>query len=347
MEIIIKITYSKYNMNKIKPIYNVSHEDFCNICLKKNKQSIDIFTYFLLIENNYPEISNLLKMFKNKKKIKMLNEYVFKSPFIKQNIKDKILRIFCKAQKIYHAFSRFVFIYKFKKATYYDNNDDFFYNNLAQFPAEQKITLLHRNKKYIFRLTDIMRIWRNSLTHSEELFPDIQDLKNPFTNIIFKKHNLYNIYFKMFFSTFKIPILIQEFFQCQFQKRDFSIKFSIILKDIAIKNYIDNAPQDDLIEDIQEICKQYYSGERDLIFSIKEKDFSRVIERMKVYIHMFLIIEYSQNTKIKNYCKKIFSKEIDEFFKLNQTWFINFFDHSLLIIPDEAKLKKILRKILF
>ena len=125
-----------------------------------------------------------------------------------------------------------------------------------------------------------MQCWRKTLTHSEDLFPTILNLKNPYTNIPFTKCNLYNMYFKIYFSTFQIPFLIQEFFNLNFNKKHFSTKFSIILKDIAIINYVDSyATIRELSEDIVTMFNEYYVGKKDLDFNLSQK---RTTELMKI-----------------------------------------------------------------
>ena len=51
-------------------------------------------------------------------------------------------------------------------------------------------------------------MWVKALKHSDGLFPQPIYLKNPYTSNIFKIHNLYNIYFALFNSSFHIHPLI-------------------------------------------------------------------------------------------------------------------------------------------
>ena len=216
----------------------------------------NLFFYILKKINNYEELNPYLDVFIKKNsaiignytvglpkwqqsKFQILQFYIING-FLNHEQKEHIWDLFNKAQKIYLGFVKFAFLYRFKKASLFEMNKDLFYNSLDKFPENQKITILHKNKKYIFRLTDLIQCWRKALTNSEDLFPTILDLKNPYTNLPIKKYNLYNIYFKMHFSTLQNHFLIQEFFNLNFNKKHFATKFSIILKDIAIINYIDS-----------------------------------------------------------------------------------------------------------
>ena len=282
-------------------------------------------------------------------KFQILQFYIING-FLNHEQKEHIWDLFNKAQKIYLGFVKFAFLYRFKKSSFVEMKKDLFYNSLDQFPLSQKIIILHEKKKYIFRLTDLMQCWKKALTHSDELFPEIQDLKNPYTNIPFIKCNLYNIYFKIYFSSFQIPFLIQEFFNLHFNKKHFSTKFSIILKDIAIINYVDSANTKELCEDIQTMFKQYYFGEKDLDFCISFLSENRTIEIIKVlknYIYLFYLTQYSRNIKIKKLCKKVLNKELNLFIKIHTSLFDIFFAGNMTSIPYGQSFKNILHQIYF
>ena len=308
----------------------------------------NLFFYILKkINKNNEELNTYLEVFKKKtSKFEILQFYIING-FLKEEQKENIWDLFNKAQKIYLGFVKFAFLYKFKKASLFATTKDLLYNSLDQFPSCQKIYILHKNKKYIFRLTDLMECWRKVLTHSDELFPDIQDLKNPYTNLPFANYNLYNIYFKIYFSSFQIPFLIQEFFNLNFNKKYFSTKFSIILKDIAIINCVDNADMKELCEDIQSMFKKYYNGEKHLDFYLSEKRTGEIIKVLKDYIYLFYLIEYTRNIKIKKLCMKVLKSELNFFIKAHTTFFETFFEGNITQISYGRAFKNILHQIYF
>jgi hypothetical protein len=172
------------------------------------------------------------------------------------------------------------------------------------------------------------------------LFPAPLNLRNPYTNIRFKFNNLYNIYFKLENSGLNTSFLIRENFKLGFNNNKFYTKFSNILKDIAIKNYIFHAEQKELIDDLKDMCAKYfpeYDGE--LTFNIKLKDEKTIIKKMTKYLQLYYIAEYSRNiAKIKK-SKKLLKEELKVFFEINRTLLKNFFDekaHPLRIIKTTA-----------
>ena len=322
----------------------------------KPKKQTNLFFYILKKINFYEELNPYLDVFKRKlgvlpkwqqSKFEILKFYIING-FLSDEQKEHIWDLFNKAQKIYLGFVKFAFLYKFKKISFFEMKKDLFYNSLDQFPSSQKIIILHETKKYIFRLTDLMQCWRKTLTHSEDLFPTILDLKNPYTNIPFTKCNLYNMYFKIYFSTFQIPFLIQEFFNLNFNKKHFSTKFSIILKDIAIINYVDSyATIRELSEDIATMFNEYYIGEKDLDFNLSLNRTTQLIKILKDYLYIFYLIQYSRNLKIKKLCKKVLDIEINKFIKKHTTFFKTFFEGNFSKIKYGQSFNNILHQIYF
>ena len=62
---------------------------------------------------------------------------------------------------------------------------------------KNSICLFQENKKYYFRINDLINIINNALCNSPNFFSDTLITKNPYNNIAFNKSTLYNIYFNI------------------------------------------------------------------------------------------------------------------------------------------------------
>ena len=152
----------------------------------------------------------------------------------------------------------------------------------------------------------------------------------------------------MYFSTLQNPFLIQEFFNLNFNKKHFSTKFSIILKDIAIINYIDSfATYYELSSDVKTMFKEYYEGETPLDFDLSEKRTEELIKILKDYIYLYYLIQYSRNLKIKRLCRKVLNAEINKFIQKHTTFLKTFFDGNISKIKYSQSFKNILHQIYF
>ena len=89
------------------------------------------------------------------------------------------MELFAIAQKHYYSFSKLARIWKIRKFGYYNNDVDLCLKPLDSFPESQKITLIHFEKKYVFRLTDLMNIWIRALTKNDGFSPSPRYPFNP------------------------------------------------------------------------------------------------------------------------------------------------------------------------
>ena len=214
-----------------------------------------ILTYILrrvIEKSNYP-IFNICPMyffsdFPNK--FKALQKEVIENDFFTENQKNIYIGLFSDAQKYYYSFSKLAKIWKTKKYAYYNNDVDLCLKPLSSYPESQKVTLIHLKKKYVFRLTDFMNIWLRGLTKSNGLSPDPRYPVNPYVNKPFRKHHLYSVYFKLLDSSFMIPLLIQNFYQLNFNITKFELVNYPTLKDCAINNYLQEEDDTTLFLDI-------------------------------------------------------------------------------------------------
>ena len=296
------------------------------------------------ILQNKPELRYIFMGFKNPihSKLESYKNYIFNSPFLEKKLKQEALEVWDKAQTTFFSLKKFVFLYKYKKATFYDCETDLYSNKLDLLSENQKMIIYHRKKKYCFRITDIMNMWNRALSNSNELFAKPIKLKNPYTNLFFAQHELYNIYFKIRFSPFQVPFLIEQFFRLDFNLIMFSLKFAGILRNIAITNYMDQCDHEEILIDIEELCVRYYCGKSPKIFNlhhIKLLDQKKIINHMRSLLLLFYMSEYSKNSRLKTAFGKLVDLEMTNFFNLNNSWGNNFFTdgHLLINLLDNTK----------
>ena len=216
------------------------------------------------------------------------------SPIHKKKV---YMKLFSTAQRHYYAFSTFAHIFKNRQYEYYNNDVDICLNPLSSFPEVQKVTLLHYKKKYVFRLTDFMNIWLQALRTNNGFSPAPRYPFNPYINRPFRKHHLYIVYFKLLDTKFIIPPLIQKFYHLEFNIVDFELTSYPILKEYAIKNYIQSEDDSTLFLDIIHMVETFRI-ELDFAYidaRIPTPELKYVVEIMKPYLKDFFIGSLSCN----------------------------------------------------
>ena len=147
--------------------------------------------------------------------------------------KEILLDLYISVKKLTNRLKSIVRIYKFKKAVKYDIDTDLHLNPLEDLPENQKILLLENNTLYHFKLRDLLSCWKLALLNSQGLFSKPIEVKNPYTNIPIKKHNLFNIYFKCLNMYVNLPLCITNFFKCNMNIKKFQLYYFTTLKEVA------------------------------------------------------------------------------------------------------------------
>ena len=265
-----------------------------------------ILTYILrrVVEKSKYPIFNVCPMYffsDTPDKFQNIKNEIVENDFFIDKQKRIYLELFAQAQKHYYSLSKLAKIWKDNRLSYYNNDVDLCLSPLSSYPESQKVTLIHFNKKYIFRLTDFMNIWLSGLTKNIRFLPDPRYPINPYINKPFRKYHLYIVYFKLINSTFMIPSLIQYFFKVSFNIAKFELMQYPLLKDHAIKNYLQAEDDRTLFLDIIHMVESFkieldyvYIDPRMPPVVIKE-----IVCTMKPFLHDFLMGSLSCNPLIR------------------------------------------------
>jgi hypothetical protein len=120
-----------------------------------------------------------------------------------------------------YGFSKLARLCKLKKATI-KNMHDLGLNPISHTNPRKTIQLLHDSSIYIITLPELIQIICTALSYVNGFFmlePYIA--KNPYTNVPFNKSTLYNIYFAVKQSDYKMPALFHSFFLHHFNLIEF------------------------------------------------------------------------------------------------------------------------------
>ena len=237
---------------------SISHNSSFNYIYKKlfpqelacNANNWSIKPYFLsqfynLNLNKYSHLNNMLKI-----------------SFYSKKCKDDFFNNFCTTQKVYMGFLKLYSIFKWKKAKLYNIDSDLYGIPLSK-NKKYIIKILENNTIYSFKIHDLLNIIKDNLSNifiPEYLvfFQEPKMIKNPYTNLIFKKSVLYNIYF--FYKQipyFKTQDLFEKFFISNFDIKLFGIHFESETREVSIVDYLKNLTIHEYFEGIKKMCKDF------------------------------------------------------------------------------------------
>jgi hypothetical protein len=241
-----------------------------------------------------------------------------KNIFNTDEMNEQFIGYFNKIQKTYHAFSRLSFIYRYKKAKVMVDTD-LIMNEIGE-NNKFVYCLFQNNCKYLFKIHELIKIIHNSIANSFHFFSTPIPIKNPYTNIILNKSTLYNIYFFIQNKTVLRPELFYYFFKTNFNLYKFNSEYKHLLRDFAIKNYLNNHSKDVIYNDIEYMINEYnevikYTTHEIIIDNTFPKDL--LIEIMMPYLLLFIKSHFSFMYADRLFAKKLLKQKLYEFNKFN------------------------------
>ena len=252
------------------------------------------------------------------------------------NHKNEV-NIFIRSQKIYNLVREFCNKLKYRCAKIY-NNEDLLGNEI-----DNKLTFNTYIDKFIYKFTyeDLIKIIKNGLLNydSENAgamitnnFLTPLEIKNPYTNIPFKKHILYNFYMYSKNHKYKIPTYYQMYYESNFELKDLFLLHENYLTLNSIKNYTNSLDNE---------TKYNYLLKSNIIFcDFLTKHFDKIVIRYlcavfknKFYNLDLSVLSDNYNEIIFNYLSLIY------YYKCNNSK--NFVGYKIKLVMGYLYHKKI------
>ena len=224
---------------------------------------------------------SLFVQFALQKKSKM---YIYKLITYEED-KQMYHRVFV----IHRRLSKFVTRVKFLYSKQFNDT------NLYGDPLKKRhITLIENNKLYKFDYFEMFKLIKEKIYYHDHYFLLPMMPTNPYTNIPFSLHNLYNIYLQMLSSLYIIPYGIRIFFSVGFDLNKLIDKFSYNI-------------QVDLINDgFKKLSKhRKYEYMRDMMVYYKKKVFLNVQEDKLYEIFHKQVLEYYKSLYTPDWCARL------------------------------------------
>ena len=240
-------------------------------------------------------------------------QLILNNMFINENIKFQIFQIWVKTIKTRNAFKLLLKLYKYKKSKLQINTD------LCLNPIDPNhknaMMIYHDGSKYLFVLSDLINHIETAICNCNWWFAEPLTCKNPYNNLPFSKSILYNIYFRIRESGYLMPVLIHNYFLCDFNLKIFLLENEYLIRDTYIKRFVKTSSSITLLPDIFDLlCSNHFDIEDD-DYS-KEKD--EFVEIMRPYLYLYYISKHS----VYGTAKRMISQNLLDY-KLNELYLYN------------------------
>ena len=279
-----------------------------------------LFKEFVLRLSKVKKIpSSLINIFllinwKKENKFQVFKHSILEEEFITELDKEILFDLYISVVKLMNKLKSIVRIYKYKKAVKYDIDTDLHLNSLKNLPENKKILILENNTLYHFKLRDLLSCWKLALLNSQGLFSKPICVKNPYTNIPIKTHNLYNIYFKCLNMYVNVPLCITNFFKCNMSINKFQLYYYTTLKEVAVINFVNTNNYYEIFEQILNLLHDYRKQVNYITFTNYCPASTRLkaVKKFKPLLLNYLLSKYSCNPIVKEQKGRDLKKQLKD-----------------------------------
>jgi hypothetical protein len=274
------------------------------------------FDYNYKPSNNIPYILKIYFSMLEHGKVYKSRQLFFYEQFKNQLIssyRDEFEYLFNKIQRHYYILVRFVNMCKYKKANIIVNTD----LQLNEINEKDRfvISILHCGKKYLFKVQEIIKHINTLLTNSPGFFASPKQIKNPYNGTPFTKSTLYNIYFYVIFNTNMQIEIFHKFFLNHFNINLFEIDNEPMIREYAIRDYINNSTTTVLSEHILNMLDEFnldceYNRSQNRIIIDRNFPKNKLVKIMKPYLKLYFSSLYSLNIVKQRYCRNLLYKKL-------------------------------------
>ena len=157
------------------------------------------------------------------------------SPILYKIRNESVMMSLSRCQRIYHTLGRFVQICKARCAPV-RNSQDLHLDDISE-GDPNTYYIMHMGAKYVFRVNELRNTIMSCIENTDEFFPDILDIRNPYNNIAFSSCDLYNFYFFLKTHNYSIHPLLHGFFLSNFDVVRYVEDYEVLIRDKAINDH--------------------------------------------------------------------------------------------------------------
>ena len=246
----------------------------------------------------------------------LLLTYVMTNIFMGEKATNDFLDFFCQVQRVYNAFSKIAHVYKVKKAPCKIDTD--LYLNPISRKDKNVMVIYQDNHTFLFCISDLIKIIKDSICHSEMFFSKPLPCKNPYNNSCFTKANLYNIYFFIKFRNYIMPDFVQYYFLNGFDLFLFQKEHDFLIKEYTIKNYMESSTLEMLYKYTIQML-QFYNNiyKRSKINIHDEFPRMKLVDIMMPYLKIYFVYRFCVHQDQSEYKRCELYYKLNEFQKYN------------------------------
>jgi hypothetical protein len=166
--------------------------------------------------------------------------------------------------------------------------------------------------KYVFRVNELRNTIMSCIENTDEFFPDILDIRNPYNNIAFSSCDLYNFYFFLKTHNYSIHSLLHGFFLSNFDVVRYVEDYEVLIRDKAINDHAMRGIVAVLYPTVFRMLVEYRKHIKyiNIAAGFPKK---KLVDVMRPYLYLYLITLHYPNLPKRFDSRSILTDRLSEF----------------------------------
>ena len=224
------------------------------------------------------------------------------------------IEILLRIKRQYYILTR-VFT-KFKRQKYFNDFNEFSLT-FEDIDRSQPLYRIYKNKRiFIFPIRDIKMICMNMCFFHNDFTISVKQIRNPYTNAILSKYQLYGIYCFLYENN-SVPELFNLYMNCQFNEFSFKLHHRCTILKFGIHDYYKNASKKLKMNYFYRMVYKYYP-DKDFDFDeLSDESLEQFYSYFEYLILPFMYRMYYDETRIKQKYERLLMNKFIIFYSKN------------------------------
>ena len=165
------------------------------------------------------------------------------------------------------------------------------------------VSVLEKNQIYKFDYFEMFKLIKEKIHYHENFFLMPKFPANPYTNVPFKIHNLYNIYLQLLTSSYVLPINVKIFLNVNFDLNKLVERYSYnMLVEVITRRFYELR------------LSEKYNIMRDMLLYFKKRVFLNRPNEQLYTIFCKQVLEYYKATYLPTWCSNMMMYQLKRYF---------------------------------
>jgi len=223
------------------------------------------------------------------KKFNSFHDLILTFPYFSDENREELINLFQKAQRHYFCLHRFLYRCLATMECNQGPVIDLELHSLRDVEPHNKVILWESRRFYTFRIVEVLRIIKKSLTLSISFFPDPRQPFNPYTNLPFTICSLYKIYYAVKASHVPCSTILQLYYDSGFCIESLIRNHEYHLRKLIVSEFLAHASLAEKADHIRIMLQEFPECVIDIVIH-PSFPLEKMVADMRKFLKLYLTL---------------------------------------------------------